>query len=156
LFCFFSKSKKARFQFFENLQNKITVDSGVLKSFKELASFLKEPVLWSCSEELLLWVKPLLSFFLRITGQWSHILDPYPPCLSYPKKRTTQDWSIICSVAWIGDSRKMHLVEDITHLLMAVMVVVKPLELQEVSMLNYLDKVQVVLSYTKHRAITSL
>lgn len=50
----------------------------------------------------------------------------------------------------------MHLEEDITHLLMAVMVVVKPLELQEVSMLNYLDKVQVVLSYTKHRAITSL
>jgi hypothetical protein len=50
----------------------------------------------------------------------------------------------------------MHLKEDITHLLMAVMVVVKPLELQEVSMLNYLDKVQVVLSYTKHGAITSL
>jgi hypothetical protein len=39
---------------------------------------------------------------------------------------------------------------------MAVMVVVKPLELQEVSVLNYLDKVQVVLSYTKHGAITSL
>lgn len=152
---FCSKSKKAHFQIFENLQNKITVDSGVLKIFKELGSFLKESVLWSCSEELLLWVK-LLSFFLRITGQWSHIHDPYQPCLSFPKKRTTQDWSIICSVAWIGDSRKMHLEEDITHLLMAVMVVVKPLELQEVSMLNYLDKVQVVLSYTKHGAITSL
>jgi hypothetical protein len=34
----------------------------------------------------------------------------------------------------------MHLKEDITHLLMAVMVVVKPFELQDVSMLNCLDK----------------
>jgi hypothetical protein len=42
---FFSESKKAHFQIFEILQNKITVDSGVLKIFKELTSFLKEPVL---------------------------------------------------------------------------------------------------------------
>jgi len=44
----------------------------------------------------------------------------------------------------------MHLKEDITHLLMTVMVV-KPLELQDVSMLNHLDKVQVVLSIERTR-----
>lgn len=49
----------------------------------------------------------------------------------------------------------MHLKEDITHVLMAVMVV-KPLELQDVRMLNCLNKVQVVLSYRKHQAITSV
>jgi hypothetical protein len=34
----------------------------------------------------------------------------------------------------------MHLKDDITHQIMAVMVMVKPLELQDVSMLNCLDK----------------
>jgi hypothetical protein len=46
---------------------------------------------------LLLWVKPPLSFFLRITGQWSIYSTLTHQIFLLKKKKSIQDWSIICT-----------------------------------------------------------